>query len=376
MSNSTQKVIENAQPWLPPLSDLLPSLEKIWETKWLTNDGEMHQKLQSCLASYLGTPNLRLFSSGATALMAIIRALDVHGTAITTPFTFAATAHCLLWNNIKPIFVDVDEKNGNIDADKIEEAILPSTKIILATHCFGVPCDVKKIEKIAKKHGLKVIYDAAHAFGVRIHGKSLASFGDAAALSFHATKLFHTVEGGAVVCHDLSLHQKVTQISNHGISKSEPNIMVGLNGKMSELHAAIGLSQIDFIERILERRQEIFKIYKIKLGDVVGVTLLERKTVDIDNAAYVPVLINEHSQKSRDSLIHHLAKDGVVSRPYFFPLITDMCVYSEFSPSKKSNLPVAKSLANRVLCLPISFNMTNEDVGKVIDSLKKWDSNG
>lgn len=363
------ELIQNTRPWLPEMVELDESFKSIWTSHQLTNNGPIQRALEQEISSFLGVKNICLFSSGATALIAAIRVLKVSGSAITTPFTFAATPHSLIWNNVDPIFVDVDPRDGNIDCGKIEGVIREDTTAIVATHCFGNPCDVFELGSIAKRNNLTLIYDAAHAFGVRINDQSVLDFGDAAVLSFHATKVFHTFEGGGIVFNDPKLKQDFEEIRNHGLSQNSTDLTLGLNGKLSELHAAVGRAQLPHMERLISSRRDTYDSYKKELGTLIGVEFLRPALSFESNAAYAPILLTDDFPYSRDELINLLLNDKIVSRRYFWPLITNTSYYKKFVDPRKDEFPNACYLANRVICLPIFAEMSGVQKAWIISRI-------
>jgi dTDP-4-amino-4,6-dideoxy-D-glucose transaminase len=357
------------QPNLPPLEEFLPYLEEIWKNKILTNNGPFHQQLEKALCSYLGVEHLALFTNGTIALVTALQALRITGEVITTPYTFVATAHSLLWNNIKPIFVDIDPKTCNLDPARIEEAITPHTTAILPVHCYGNPCAVDSIQKIADTYGLKVIYDAAHAFGVNYQGKSLLKHGDLSVLSFHATKVFNTFEGGAIVCPDAKTKQRIDYLKNFGFADEVTVTAPGINGKMSEVNAAFGLLQLHHIEKAIIRRKEIEYQYRKKLSNIKGISMLSPPTDTVGNASYFPIFIDKEYPQTRDQLYDKLKEIGIHGRRYFYPLISDMPMYRGL-PSSKTSLSNAKQISNKVICLPIYPNLANHEIEFITESIK------
>lgn len=367
-----RNLIKNTNPWLPPKTEIDVILDRIWESRQLSNDGEIHQLLEVSLCSYLGVTNLSLYSNCATALIAAVRGLGLTGSVVTTPFTFPATTHSLAWNGIEPIFVDVEPDTGNIDTQKIEYALKEDTTAILATHCYGTPCDVIGIDNIAKKHNLKVIYDAAHAFGVRDDSESILNFGNASVLSFHATKVFHTIEGGAIAFRSPELKLEFNKLKNHGLEKGGSDRSLGLNGKMSEIHAAFGLAQIPHIDRLIADRRETCRQYKTRLAEVPGLSFLETSAKFSQNAAYFPILVGEEYPYSRDDLLGLLRNDNIIARPYFWPLVTATEEYQRYTNAGCDDFPIAKKLANCIICLPIFAEMDSRDLDWVISRISKY----
>ena len=354
------------QPYLPPLSEFIPYLEQIWENKWLTNGGPFHQQLEQALCDYLGVKHIALFSNGTLALMTAMQALRITGEVITTPYSFVATSHSLLWNGIRPVFADIDPITLNLDPAKIEAAITPQTTAIMPVHCYGHPCDVAAIQKIADNYGLKVIYDAAHAFGVQSEGASVLNHGDLSVLSFHATKVFNTFEGGAIVCHDAKTKQRIDNLKNFGIVDEVTVVAPGINGKMSEINAAFGLLQLKGIDAALQQRQAVDARYRAGLAAVTGIHCLPDTGEQVANYAYFPILVRPEYSLSRDALFQKLRDCGVYARRYFYPLISDFPMYRGLPSAGQSNLPVASKAASEVICLPIYPALTSEQVDFVL----------
>lgn len=359
------------QPYLPPLEEFIPYLQKIWDSKTLTNCGPFHQQLEQALCEYLGVKHLALFANGTIALVTALQALGVTGDVITTPYSFVATAHSLLWNGIKPVFVDIDPVTLNLDPNKIEAAITPQTTAILPVHVYGHPCDVESIQRVADKYGLKVIYDAAHAFGVQCKLDSLLNYGDLSVLSFHATKVFNTFEGGAIVCPDLETKKHIDQLKNFGFIDEVTVAAPGINGKMSEINAAFGLLQLDHIDQAIARRKEIDAVYRAQLATGLnGIRCLGSASERIGNYSYFPILVGPEYAISRDELYQKLRDQNIFARRYFYPLISDFPMYSKFPSSQRSNLPVAATAADNILCLPIYPALTPTDQQRVISIVR------
>lgn len=366
----SDKPIFVTQPYLPPLEEFIPYLEEIWSNKTLTNGGPMHQKLEQALCDYLGVEHIALFNNGTIALLTALQALRVTGEVITTPYSFVATAHSLLWNGIKPVFVDIDPYTLNLDPAKIEVAITPQTTAIMPVHCYGHPCDVEAIQKIADNYNLRVIYDAAHAFGVQDAGGSILNHGDLAVLSFHATKVFNTFEGGAIVCPDAKTKQRINHLKNFGIVDEVTVVAPGINGKMSEINAAFGLLQLQHIDRAMGRRREIDQIYREQLKDVMGIHLVEEVGQTVANYSYFPILVEADYPLGRDELYLKLKGKNIFARRYFYPLISEFPMYRGLSSAQRNNLPIANEVSEKVLCLPIYPALTNEDLTRIIDAVK------
>jgi dTDP-4-amino-4,6-dideoxygalactose transaminase len=362
------------QPDLPPLDEFTPYLQEIWDSKILTNGGPFHQKLERSLCDYLGVGHLALVTNATIGLVTALQALRITGEVITTPYSFVATAHSLLWNGITPVFVDVDSETLNIDPARIEAAITPRTTAILAVHCYGHPCDVGAIQRIADKHKLRVIYDAAHAFGVKNHEGSVLRHGDLSVLSFHATKVFNTFEGGAIICPDAETKTHIDHLKNFGFTDEVTVVAPGINGKMSEFNAAFGLLQLKHVDAALARRAEIDRIYREQLASVPGLRCLASANGKPEgynaNYSYFPVIIGDEYGMSRDALYQRLKGKNVFSRRYFYPLISDFPMYRGLASAARGNLPVASAAAERILCLPIYPALEGADQERVIDALK------
>jgi len=367
----SQKRITVTQPYLPPLEEFLPYLQEIWDSKCLTNNGPFHQALEAALAEYLGVSHLALFANGTLALTTALQCLRITGEAITTPYSFVATAHSLLWNNIRPVFVDIDPQTMNIDPEKIEAAITPQTTAILAVHCYGRPCDVRRIQEIADIYGLRVIYDGAHAFGVRYGGESLLHHGDLAILSFHATKVFNTFEGGAIACRDTQTKQRIDYLKNFGFADEVTVVAPGINGKMNEFQAALGVLQLKHIAQAIAQRQGLAAAYRQHLGDVRGISLLAECPYTEPNYAYFPILVGPDYPVTRDALYDRLRDSEIYSRRYFFPLISAMPMYRGFPSAAAANLPNATRVSNQILCLPIYPALTGDEQQRVIDGITR-----
>ena len=360
------------QPYLPPLAEFIPMLEEIWESRILTNGGPFHQKLEAALCQYLGVDHISLFSNGTLGLVTALQALRITGEVITTPYTFVATAHALMWNGIKPVFVDVDPVTLTMDPRKIEAAITPQTTAILPVHCYGHPCDTDAIQRIADIYNLKVIYDAAHAFGVRCESGSVLQHGDLSVLSFHATKVFNTFEGGAVVCHDAKTKQRLDHLKNFGFVDEVTVVAPGINGKMSEVNSAFGLLQLQHIDRALARRADIDALYRSLLDGVTGIRCLQKSSEIVSNFAYFPILVEPSYPLSRDALYDVLKANNVHPRRYFYPLVSDFPMYRGLPSANKDNLPVAGEAARKILCLPIYPALTNQQVAEIAELVSRF----
>lgn len=358
-------------PLLPPLKEFIPYLEKIWDSRILTNGGKMHEALEAALREYLGVEHIALMANGTLALVTALQALRTTGEVITTPYSFVATSHSLLWNGIKPIFVDVAPGTFNIDPDKIEAAITPQTTAILAVHCYGTPCDVDRIQHIADAYNLRVVYDAAHAFGVDDDGGSILRHGDLSVLSFHATKVFNTFEGGAIICPDRQTYQRIGYLKNFGFANETTVVAPGINGKMHELNAAFGLLQLQHIGPALHRRRQICERYANKLAGIVGIACPLGQTNLRSNHAYFPILVKPEFAISRDDLYVNLRTLGINGRRYFHPLISDFPMYRGFPSANPGNLPHAKTLSNQVICLPLYPDLTDASIDFICESIKQ-----
>jgi dTDP-4-amino-4,6-dideoxygalactose transaminase len=358
------------QPYLPPLEEFLPFLEQIWANKILTNGGPFHKQFETALCEYLGVEHVSLFANGTLALVTALQALRISGEVITTPYSFVATAHSLLWNGIKPVFVDIDPDTLALDPDKIAAAITPHTTAILAVHCYGYPCDVEAIEKIADVYNLRVIYDAAHAFGIQTRGEPILGHGDLSVLSFHATKVFTTFEGGAIICRDSKMKQRIDYLKNFGFADEVTVVAPGINGKMSEFNAALGLLQLQHVDEAIERRKQIDQIYRRVLGSVAGIRCLAAREVVVrQNYAYFPILVEQQYPMSREALARKLRQVGVYPRRYFYPLISEFPMYRGLPSANRENLPVATQTARNVLCLPIYPALADEDVYRIAECI-------
>jgi len=354
------------QPSLPPLEEFIPYLEQIWTSRKLANNGPFHQQLEQALCEYLGVPYISLFTNGTIALVTALQAHRITGEVITTPYSFVATAHSLLWNGIKPVFVDIHPDTLNLDPAKIEAAITPQTTAIMPVHCYGHPCDVDRIEAIADNYGLKVIYDAAHAFGVQWRGQSVLAHGDLSVLSFHATKVFNTFEGGAIISPDAKTKRRIDHLKNFGFVDEVTVVAPGINGKMSEFNAALGMVQLRHIDAALQKRKAIDARYREGLANVPGVRCLGDAGETRANYAYFPILIEPAYPLARDHLYQMLKERGIYARRYFHPLISEFPMYKALPSASAENLPVARLAAAQVLCLPIYPDLEMDVVDRVI----------
>ena len=360
------KIIPTTRPSLPELSEFIPYLEDLWESKQLTNNGKFHQCLERELSKYLGVKHISIFNNATTALLVAIKTLNLEGEIITTPYSFVATTHAITWSGITPVFSDIDPSTFNIDPKLIESKITNKTTAIMPVHCYGFPCDVELIEKIAKKHHLKVIYDAAHAFGVEYKHSSILNNGDLSVISFHATKTFNTFEGGAIICRNNKIKERIDNIRNFGIVNETTITDIGINGKMSEIHAAFGLLQLKKIDENLSKREMIDAIYRSELAKVVGISIPEKPSTANSNFSYFPVIIGNNYPLTRDALHLKLNENGILSRRYFFPLISDMPMYKNSPSASPSDLPHAHSVSNQILCLPLYSDLQHNEVYKII----------
>jgi len=359
------------QPSLPSFDKFSEYLKVLWNNKHLTNNGKFHQELESKLADFLGVEYLSLFANGTLALMVSLQALRVSGEVITTPFSFVATTHALHWNNINPVFCDINEKDGNLNPDKIEALITPKTTAILPVHVYGNPCDNEKIQKIADTYGLKIIYDAAHAFGVEQNNKTILNWGDLSILSFHATKTFHTFEGGAIICNDSKTKQRIDFLKNFGFAGEEAVVAPGINAKMNEISAIMGLLQLPIYEENRLKRKKISELYKSKLVNTKGIRLIDNFENTTENYSYFPIFIDKKIfGKSRNDIYNLLKQNNIFARKYFFPLISQFSTYRGLKSASKENLPVATRIADEVLCLPLYADMSFEDVEMITSFIK------
>lgn len=368
-----KKPIYITRPLLPALEDVFKKIKDIWESKWLTNMGSQHKMLEKELIKYLKVQNLTLFCNGTLALELAIDALELTGEVITTPFTFPATINSLYRNKLKPIFCDIRLDDFNINADAIEELITSKTSAIMPVHVFGNPCKIEKIEKIAKHHNLKIIYDAAHCFGVEYKNKGIGCFGDISMFSFHATKIFHTIEGGALTYNNPQLKEKLYLLKNFGIRNEEEVILPGTNAKMNEVQAAIGLLNLKYTNEEIEKRKNLYSCYKKNLKDIKGIKCLEKKEDVKYNYQYFPVLIDEKDfYSNRDQVYENLKKYNIFSRKYFYPLCVD---YKFFKKETEIWIPNARKIANRILCLPFYSNLKEEEIQKICELLLYFQRN-
>lgn len=368
---SETKIVTVTSPLLPDLKEFEKSLEDIWNRKWLTNNGYYHKELEKALADYLGVPYLSLFTNGTLPLITALQAMRITGEVITTPYSFVATTHSIWWNNLKPVFVDVEEETGNIDPEKIEAAITPQTTAIMPVHVYGTPCNTKRIQEIADIYGLKVIYDAAHAFGVNVNGKSILENGDMSTLSFHATKVYNTVEGGALVCHDEATKKRIDYLKNFGFAGETTVVAPGINSKMDEIRAAYGLLNLKQVDEAIAKRKHVAELYREALKNIPGIRFLNDIEGVRHNYSYFPIFITENEYgMSRDALYDKLKSQNILARRYFYPLISNFPVYKGVESSNPANLPIATKLADQVLCLPMYADLSDVDVERIINTTK------
>ena len=361
-------LITVTSPLFPSLEDFIPMLKDIWDRKWLTNNGHYHQELEKALAEYLGVKYLSLFTNGTLPLITALQAMRVTGEVITTPYSFVATTHSIWWNGLKPVFVDVEEETGNIDPEKIEAAITPQTTAIMPVHVYGTPCNTKRIQEIADIYGLKVIYDAAHAFGVKVNGESVLKSGNMSTLSFHATKVYNTVEGGALVCHDEATKKRIDYLKNFGFAGETTVVAPGINSKMDEIRAAYGLLNLKQVDKAIASRKATAEKYRAALKDVPGIRMLKDIEGVHHNYAYFPIFIDEKEYgMSRDALYAKLQEHNIYGRRYFYPLISTFSAYKGLDSANPKNLPVAHKLADQVLCLPMFAGLNDESEKRVIE---------
>ena len=379
MSKTMEKITVTS-PLLPSLDEFNVLLKQIWDSKWITNMGQFHKQLEQALAEYLHVPYVCLFTNGTLPLMTALQALRITGEVITTPYSFVATTHSIWWNGCKPVFVDIEPTTGNINPAKIEAAITPATTAIMPVHVYGKPCDIKAIQKIADKYGLKIIYDAAHAFGVEVpsekygldayDGKGLAGImnaGDMSTLSFHATKVYNTIEGGALVVHDEKMKKRIDNLKNFGITDQVTVVAPGINGKMDEMRSAYGLLNLKQADWAIKQRSEVAKQYRAVLRDVEGISFWDDMPGVRHNYSYFPIFVDaEKFGKTRDELFYKMAEKDVLSRRYFYPLISNFPTYRGLPSSAKENLPIANKMADEVLCLPMHHALTEEDMNRIL----------
>ena len=363
-----EKQITVTSPLMPSLDDLNQYLQDIWQRKWITNNGYYHKELEKALCEYLDVPFVSLFTNGTLPLITALQALRITGEVITTPYSFVATTHSLWWNGIKPVFVDIDPTTGNLDPDKIEAAITPRTTAIMPVHVYGKPCETERIQEIADKYGLKVIYDAAHAFGVKVNGESVLNAGDMSTLSFHATKVYNTIEGGALVMHDEQTKKRIDYLKNFGFAGETEVVAPGINSKMDEMRAAYGLLNLKQVDAAIEVRRQVAVKYREALSNVDGITFFDDMPGVKHNYSYFPIFVDaEKYGMTRDELYFKMKEQDVLGRRYFYPLISTFSTYRGLDSAKPENLPNAHKMADSVICLPMHHALSEEDVERVIN---------
>lgn len=366
-----KSVITVTSPLLPDLDEFHGLLKEIWDSKWITNNGSFHKKLEAALCEYLKVPYVSLFTNGTLPLLTALQALRITGEVITTPYSFVATTHALWWNGIKPVFVDIDPRTGNLDPNKIEAAITPKTTAILPVHVYGKPCDIDAIQAVADKYGLKVIYDAAHAFGVEVNGESILNAGDISTLSFHATKVFNTIEGGAMIMHDAKTKQRIDYLKNFGFAGETEVVGPGINSKMDEVRSAYGLLNLKQVDAAIAARKKVAMAYRDALRNVEGITFWDDMPGVKHNYSYFPIFVDaEKYGMTRDELYFKMKDQGVWGRRYFYPLISEFSTYRGLESAKPENLPQATKMAESVICLPMHHALSEEDCSRVIDVIK------
>ena len=366
------KNITVTSPLLPDLDEFHEMLKEIWDSKWITNNGSFHQRLEQELAEYLKVPYISLFTNGTLPLITALQALNIKGEVITTPYSFVATTHALWWNGITPVFVDVELDTGNIDPNKIETAITSKTTAIMPVYVYGKPCDTKRIQEIADKYGLKVIYDAAHAFGVEVDGESILNTGDLSTLSFHATKVYNTIEGGAMVMHSKEMKQKIDYLKNFGFAGETEVVAPGINSKMDEIRAAYGLLNLKQVDAAIEARHQVAVRYREALKGIDGITVWNDMTGVRHNYSYFPIFVDaEKYGMTRDELYLKMQREGVYGRRYFYPLISSFAPYRNLPSASKENLPIATKMAEQVICLPLHHALTDMDIQCIISCIIK-----
>ena len=366
------KLITVTAPLLPNLNDFNAMLQQIWSSKWITNNGSFHKQLEKELADYLKVPYISLFTNGTLPLITALQALRITGEVITTPYSFVATTHSLWWNGCKPVFVDIDSATGNIDPDKIEAAITPQTQAIMPVHVYGKPCDTQRIQEIADKYGLKVIYDAAHAFGVEVNGESILNAGDMSTLSFHATKVYNSIEGGALVMQDERTKKRIDYLKNFGFAGEVEVVAPGINSKMDEMRAAYGLLNLKQVDAAIEARHQVAIQYREVLRPVEGITFMDDMPGVKHNYSYFPIFINaEKYGMTRDELYFKMKEQNVLGRRYFYPLISEFTTYRGLPSANPENLPNAHKMADTVICLPMHHELSKEDVERILKLILK-----
>lgn len=355
-------------PLLPDLDEFHSMLKEIWDSKWITNNGQFHKQLEAALCEYLKVPYVSLFTNGTLPLLTALQALRITGEVITTPYSFVATTHSIWWNGCKPVFVDIEESTCGMDPERIEAAITPKTTAIMPVHCYGKPVNMEAIQAIADKYGLKVIYDAAHAFGVEVNGKSVLMQGDMATLSFHATKVFNTLEGGALVVHDEKTKQRIDYLKNFGFAGETEVVAPGINSKMDEVRAAYGLLNLRQVDEAIEKRRQVAVRYREALRNVPGIRFFDDMPGVKHNYSYFPIFVNAKEYgTTRDELYFKMKEQGILGRRYFYPLISTFSTYRGLPSAAPENLPVATKIANEVICLPMHHELSQEDLNRIID---------
>ena len=368
----SKDLITVTSPLLPDLDEFNLMLKDIWNSKWITNNGQYHKQLEKELAKYLDVPFVSLFTNGTLPLLTALQALRVTGEVITTPYSFVATTHCIWWSGCKPVFVDIDPATGNLDPDKIETAITPKTTAIMPVHVYGKPCDTKRIQEIADKYGLKVIYDAAHAFGVNVNGESILNAGDMSTLSFHATKVYNTLEGGAMVMHDEVTKKRIDYLKNFGFAGETEVIAPGINSKVDEVRAAYGILNLRQVDNAIEARHQVAIKYREALRGVDGITFMNDMEGVQHNYSYFPIFIDADKYGiTRDELYFKMKKQNVLGRRYFYPLISEFSTYRGLPSAAKENLPNAHKMADSVICLPMHHDLSDEDIQRVLNCVIK-----
>lgn len=366
----SKDLITVTSPLLPDLDDFNLMLKDIWNSKWITNNGQYHKQLEKELAKYLDVPFVSLFTNGTLPLLTALQALRVTGEVITTPYSFVATTHCIWWSGCKPVFVDIDPATGNLDPDKIEAAITPKTTAIMPVHVYGKPCDTKRIQEIADKYGLKVIYDAAHAFGVKVNGESILNAGDMSTLSFHATKVYNTLEGGAMVMHDEVTKKRIDYLKNFGFAGETVVIAPGINSKVDEVRAAYGILNLRQVDAAIEARHQVAIKYREALRNVDGITFMDDMEGVHHNYSYFPIFVDAVKYgMTRDELYFKMKEQNVLGRRYFYPLISEFSTYRGLPSAVKENLPNAHKMADSVICLPMHHELGEEDIQRTLDCI-------
>ena len=368
----SEKLITVTSPLLPNLDDFNEMLKQIWASKWITNNGDFHKQLEKELAAYLKVPYISLFTNGTLPLITALQALRITGEVITTPYSFVATTHALWWNGIKPVFVDIDPRTGNINPDKIEAAITPKTTAIMPVHVYGKPCDTQRIQEIADQYGLKVIYDAAHAFGVEVNGESILNAGDLSTLSFHATKVYNTVEGGAMVMHDERMKKRIDYLKNFGFANETTVVGPGINSKMDEVRSAYGLLNLRQVDAAIEARHQVAVKYRAALRNVEGITFFDDMPGVRHNYSYFPIFVDAKKYgMTRDELYFRMKEQNVLGRRYFYPLISEFSTYRGLESARPDNLPEAHKMADSVICLPMHHALSDEDIQRILNTIVK-----